>query len=250
MAPEPAAPSEQALADDPLAAESPAGGDGDALEQSGSSLAAGGEVIAQAARNLPNGPGVYRMLNRRGDVLYVGKAQSLRKRVASYAQPAKLPRRQVRLDRGTLAVGLRQEMDMDFIGAEPCRRVTQVCEVQAVGVRHRLPDVERTAGAVGIATNQNVVHLRHQGAINERKHGVQVPLTRRAAPIMERLRNLRLATHERRLVGRYRHFAGPCCEHLVCHHIHGAGSRFPLLEMGSLIAFSSGNMAHTLQMRT
>jgi excinuclease ABC subunit C len=46
----------------------------------------GREAILRAARTAPSGPGVYRMIDRKGEVLYVGKAKSVTKRVLSYAR--------------------------------------------------------------------------------------------------------------------------------------------------------------------
>jgi excinuclease ABC subunit C len=46
----------------------------------------GVEVIRDVWRRLPTKPGVYRMLGADGEVLYVGKAKSLKARVAQYAQ--------------------------------------------------------------------------------------------------------------------------------------------------------------------
>ncbi|HBF28128.1 excinuclease ABC subunit UvrC [Rhizobium sp.] len=46
----------------------------------------GAELIGEIVKKLPNTPGVYRMMNSDGDVLYVGKARNLKKRVTAYAQ--------------------------------------------------------------------------------------------------------------------------------------------------------------------
>jgi excinuclease ABC subunit C len=60
-------------------------------------LAVGHAAIEHAVRHAPTSPGVYRMLNAANDVLYVGKAKNVRKRLASYArvsapQPARILR--------------------------------------------------------------------------------------------------------------------------------------------------------------
>ena len=52
------------------------------------------QIIGEFVRTLPRSPGVYRMLAANGDVLYVGKARNLRKRVADlYPARSGLPNR-------------------------------------------------------------------------------------------------------------------------------------------------------------
>ena len=60
-------------------------------------LEAGVAAIRETVRTLKPRPGVYRMLDTRGDVLYVGKARSLKARVANYTQVKGLTNRLQRM---------------------------------------------------------------------------------------------------------------------------------------------------------
>jgi excinuclease ABC subunit C len=53
----------------------------------------GVRVIETMLETMPANPGVYRMLDGKGEALYVGKARNLKKRVTSYTQLGRLPER-------------------------------------------------------------------------------------------------------------------------------------------------------------
>ena len=69
--------------------------------------ATGTEVIAGIVKRLPNGPGVYRMIDAKGTVLYVGKARSLKKRVQSYTRLAN--------QSGRIARAIQATASMEFV---------------------------------------------------------------------------------------------------------------------------------------
>jgi excinuclease ABC subunit C len=64
-------------------------------------LAAGRAAIVRAVKHAPSRPGVYRMIDAKGDVLYVGKAKNIKKRVLSYTRPTGHDNRIVRMIAGT-----------------------------------------------------------------------------------------------------------------------------------------------------
>jgi excinuclease ABC subunit C len=67
-------------------------------------LAVGRAAIERAVRHAPTSPGVYRMMNAANDVLYVGKAKNVRKRLSSYARPTGQVMRIARMIAATCAV--------------------------------------------------------------------------------------------------------------------------------------------------
>ncbi len=70
----------------------------------------GAEVIKAFARTLPAAPGVYRMIDADNEVIYVGKARSLKARVTNYTRPEALP---VRIQRMVAATA-----NMEFVRTE------------------------------------------------------------------------------------------------------------------------------------
>jgi excinuclease ABC subunit C len=65
---------------------------------------AGEDAIARYARHAPASPGVYRMIDARGEVLYVGKAKNIKKRILAYRRPQAHPTRIARMIAATAAI--------------------------------------------------------------------------------------------------------------------------------------------------
>src|SRR5207253_1846716 len=88
-------------------------------------LDAGVGAIREVWKTLPARPGVYRMHDARGDVLYVGKARVLKNRVTNYTQVAKLPKRLQRMvaqTRSMTIVTTRTEAEALLLEAQLIKR--------------------------------------------------------------------------------------------------------------------------------
>jgi excinuclease ABC subunit C len=87
-----------------ISADSASAGPENALPATSGGIAAGVAALRAALRNVPGSPGVYRMLDRKGDALYVGKARNLKNRVQNYTHPAGLSNRLRRMIAETAAL--------------------------------------------------------------------------------------------------------------------------------------------------
>jgi len=88
-------------------------------------LEKGVAAIRQVLKTLPVRPGVYRMQDARGDVLYVGKARALKNRVTNYTQVARLPKRLQRMvaqTRSMTIVTTRTEAEALLLEAQLIKR--------------------------------------------------------------------------------------------------------------------------------
>ncbi len=88
-------------------------------------LEAGVAAIRNVLKTLPARPGVYRMQDAKGDILYVGKARVLKQRVTNYTQVSRLPKRLQRMvsqTRGMTIVTTRTEAEALLLEAQLIKR--------------------------------------------------------------------------------------------------------------------------------
>ncbi len=88
-------------------------------------LEAGVAAIRNVLKTLPARPGVYRMQDAKGDILYIGKARALKQRVTNYTQVARLSKRLQRMvsqTRGMTIVTTRTEAEALLLEAQLIKR--------------------------------------------------------------------------------------------------------------------------------
>ncbi|HTI30599.1 MAG TPA: excinuclease ABC subunit UvrC [Sphingomonas sp.] len=121
---------------------------------------AGVAAIRNVLRTLPAKPGVYRMTDARGDVLYVGKARTLKNRVSNYTQVARLPKRLQRMvaqTRGMTIVTTNNEAEALLLEAQLIKRYRPAYNVLLrddksfpfilIRADHKFPRIQKHRGA-------------------------------------------------------------------------------------------------------
>ncbi len=117
-------------------------------------------AIRNVLKTLPLKPGVYRMHDARGDVLYVGKARALKNRVGNYVQIDRLPnrlRRMVALTRSMTIVTTNSEAGALLLEAQLIKRYRPAYNVLLrddksfpfilLRADHKFPRIQKHRGA-------------------------------------------------------------------------------------------------------
>jgi excinuclease ABC subunit C len=123
-------------------------------------LETGTAAIRNVLKTLPLKPGVYRMHDARGDVLYVGKARALKNRVGNYVQIDRLPnrlRRMVALTRSMTIVTTNSEAEALLLEAQLIKRYRPAYNVLLrddksfpfilLRADHKFPRIQKHRGA-------------------------------------------------------------------------------------------------------
>ncbi|WP_373475477.1 excinuclease ABC subunit UvrC [Sphingorhabdus sp.] len=123
-------------------------------------LESGVAAIRNVLKTLPHNPGVYRMHDARGDVLYVGKARALKNRVNNYVQIDRLPnrlRRMVALTRSMTIVTTNSEAEALLLEAQLIKRYRPAYNVLLrddksfpfilLRADHKFPRIQKHRGA-------------------------------------------------------------------------------------------------------
>ena len=123
-------------------------------------LQTGVAAIRNVLKTLPHKPGVYRMHDARGDVLYVGKARALKNRVNNYVQIDRLPnrlRRMVALTRSMTIVTTNSEAEALLLEAQLIKRYRPAYNVLLrddksfpfilLRADHKFPRIQKHRGA-------------------------------------------------------------------------------------------------------
>jgi excinuclease ABC subunit C len=123
-------------------------------------LETGTAAIRNVLKTLPLKPGVYRMHDARGEILYVGKARALKNRVSNYVQIDRLPnrlRRMVALTRSMTIVTTNSEAEALLLEAQLIKRYRPAYNVLLrddksfpfilLRVDHKFPRIQKHRGA-------------------------------------------------------------------------------------------------------
>lgn len=145
---------------EPPVPEAPSKADDEHASESQPDVKTGPQIILAFAKKLPNNPGVYRMYGAKGDVLYVGKARSLRKRVTNYTRMMGQTNRIARM--------ISQTASMEFVST---RTETEALLLEANLIKRFRPKYnvllrdDKSFPYIHIAEDHNAPQLlKHRGA--------------------------------------------------------------------------------------